>query len=69
MLQAVQVEKTPLQKNLDRVGHVLAMVALVVVALIVGLGLLRGQSFIEMLLFGIQSNFVSSPPFEQTPIF
>ncbi len=45
--------KTPLQQNLDRVGAVLARVALVVVALIVVLGLLRGQPFIDMLIFGI----------------
>jgi Ca2+-transporting ATPase len=53
MLQAVQTERTPLQKNLDKVGHLLARVALVVVVLIVGLGLLRGQPFMEMLIFGV----------------
>ncbi|MEI7903605.1 MAG: HAD-IC family P-type ATPase, partial [bacterium] len=53
LLQAVQTERTPLQKNLDKVGHLLARVALVVVALIVGLGLLRGQPFMEMLIFGV----------------
>ena len=53
MLQTVETERTPLQENLDRVGHTLARVALVVVALIVALGLLRGQPFIEMFIFGI----------------
>ncbi|MCE9613136.1 MAG: cation-translocating P-type ATPase [Lentisphaerae bacterium] len=53
MLQSVQTERTPLQQNLDKVGHLLARVALVMVALIVGLGLLRGQPFMEMLIFGI----------------
>jgi Ca2+-transporting ATPase len=38
---------------LDRVGRTLARVALVVVALIVALGLFRGQPLIEMLIFGI----------------
>jgi len=53
LLQTVESGKTPLQHNLDRVGAVLARVALVVVALIVVLGLLRGQPFIDMLIFGI----------------
>jgi Ca2+-transporting ATPase len=53
LLQTVESGKTPLQRNLDRVGAVLARVALVVVALIVVLGLLRGQPFIDMLIFGI----------------
>ncbi len=53
LLQTVETGKTPLQQNLDQVGTLLARVALVVVALIVVLGLLRGQPFIEMLIFGI----------------
>jgi Ca2+-transporting ATPase len=42
-----------LQENLDKVGNVLARAALFIVAIIVGLGLYRGQPFIEMLIFGI----------------
>jgi len=53
MLQDVESGKTPLQQNLDKVGTVLARAALVVVAIIVTLGLLRGQPFIEMLISGI----------------
>jgi Ca2+-transporting ATPase len=53
MLQTVETGKTPLQQNLDKVGHWLARAAFVVVALIVLLGLLRGQPFLEMLIFGI----------------
>jgi Ca2+-transporting ATPase len=53
LLQTVETSKTPLQENLDRVGTVLARAAFVVVGIIVALGLLRGQPFIDMLLFGI----------------
>ncbi|MBV6393813.1 MAG: Calcium-transporting ATPase [Anaerolineales bacterium] len=53
LLQTVESSKTPLQQNLDKVGSVLARAAFVVVAIIVALGLLRGQPFIEMLVFGI----------------
>ncbi|MDI6740347.1 MAG: cation-translocating P-type ATPase [Candidatus Edwardsbacteria bacterium] len=53
MLQTIETGKTPLQVNLDKVGHMLARVAFAVVAIIVALGLFRGQPFIEMLIFGI----------------
>jgi Ca2+-transporting ATPase len=53
LLQTVESGRTPLQQNLDKVGAALARVAFVIVALIVALGLLRGQPFIDMLIFGI----------------
>jgi Ca2+-transporting ATPase len=53
MLEAVETSKTPLQVNLDRVGHALARAAVVVVIIIVALGLFRGQPFIEMFIFGV----------------
>jgi len=53
MLQSVESGKTPLQRNLDKVGRVLALAAVVVVAAIVGAGMLRGQPLLEMLIFGI----------------
>jgi Ca2+-transporting ATPase len=53
MLQAIETGKTPLQENLDKIGRTLARAAIVVVAVIVALGLFRGQPFMEMLIFGI----------------
>jgi len=53
LLQTVETGKTPLQHNLDKVGSALARAAFVVVAIIVVLGLFRGQPFIEMLIFGV----------------
>ncbi len=53
LLQTVETSRTPLQQNLDKVGSTLARAAFVVVAIIVAFGLLRGQPFIEMLIFGI----------------
>jgi Ca2+-transporting ATPase len=53
MLATVETGRTPLQENLDRLGQLLARAAVVIVAIIVVLGLLRGQPFIEMLVFGI----------------
>jgi P-type Ca2+ transporter type 2C len=53
MLHTVESSKTPLQENLDKVGHALARAAFIIVAVIVAFGLFRGQPFIEMILFGI----------------
>ncbi len=53
LLTSVVTPQTPLQKNLDRLGSVLARVALGIVLVVVALGLFRGQPFLEMLLFGV----------------
>jgi P-type Ca2+ transporter type 2C len=53
LLQSVPDSQTPLQQNLDHLGGALARAAFVVVVLIVGLGVLRGQPFVELLIFGI----------------
>jgi Ca2+-transporting ATPase len=52
MLQTIERGKTPLQLSLDRVGMLLARTALVLVVVVVGLGLLRGEEFLDMLLSG-----------------
>jgi len=53
LLQSVESGRTPLQENLDKVGQNLARAAFIIVAVIVGIGLFRGQPLIEMMLFGI----------------
>jgi Ca2+-transporting ATPase len=53
LLQTVETGKTPLQENLDKLGHALARAAFVIVAVIAALGLFRGQPFVEMLVFAI----------------
>jgi Ca2+-transporting ATPase len=53
MLEQVDTARTPLQKNLDRIGKSLARAAFAVVFVIVLLGLFRGQPFVEMLIFGV----------------
>jgi Ca2+-transporting ATPase len=53
MLDTIEARRTPLQLSLDRVGVVLARVALAVVLVVVALGLLRGEPFLEMLVFGV----------------
>ena len=53
LLRTVSTARTPLQKNLDRVGRVLALAAVVTVMAIVALGLARGADLLEMFVFGV----------------
>jgi P-type Ca2+ transporter type 2C len=52
MLATVESGRTPLQRNLDRLGALLARVAVAIVVVIVVLGIVRGEPFVEMLVFG-----------------
>ena len=53
MIQSIESGKTPLQENLDRLGHLLARAGFAIVAVIVAVGVFRDTPFIEMLVFGI----------------
>ncbi len=53
MLQAVEESRTPLQENLDRMGKTLLKIALVVIAIIVSLGVLRGEELLSMFIWGV----------------
>lgn len=53
MLQDVEEEDTPLQKNLDKLGGTLAKVAFAIVAVISLIGYIRGQNLVDIFIFGI----------------
>ncbi|OIO55741.1 ATPase [Candidatus Peregrinibacteria bacterium CG1_02_54_53] len=53
LLQTVKESATPLQRNLDAVGKRLAQWASVIVVLIVGAGIVRGQPILDMIIFGV----------------
>ena len=53
LLRGAEQRETPLQKSLDKVGNVLAVAAVLIVAVIVSLGIMRGEPFEQMLIFGI----------------
>jgi Ca2+-transporting ATPase len=61
MLQAVEVSRTPLQKNLDRIGKWIAIGALVLCFLLFVIGVLRGHPVIEMLIWGISLAVAAVP--------
>ena len=53
MVESVEASRTPLQENLDRLGATLGKGALLIVALVVVIGLIRGLPLIQMFMFGI----------------
>jgi P-type Ca2+ transporter type 2C len=53
MLQTIEREETPLQRDLERVGKTLARGAIAIVVAISAVGLLRGEPWLEILLFAI----------------
>ena len=62
LIQNVEEEKTPLQQRLDRLGKTLAYAALGLVALVVVLGLIRGEADVEELLLTAVSLAVAAVP-------
>jgi P-type Ca2+ transporter type 2C len=48
LLQSVGIEKTPLQRRLEQLARGLAVAALVLVGIVFGLGVLRGENLVEM---------------------
>jgi Ca2+-transporting ATPase len=61
MIQGVEQERSPLQIRLDQVGKTLAVVALVIVAVIFIIGLLRGENLEEMFLTAVSLAVAAVP--------
>jgi Ca2+-transporting ATPase len=53
LLQEVEGEQTPLQDKLDRLGKALAIVGLVAALLVAGIGVLSGESLLEMFVTAV----------------
>ncbi|MFN8457479.1 MAG: cation-translocating P-type ATPase [Anaerolineae bacterium] len=61
LIQTVEQEPTPLQQRLNRLGVVLAVVALVIVGVIFVLGLLRGEALSEVFLTAVSLAVAAVP--------
>ncbi len=61
MIQSVGQEQTPLQRRLDQLGKTLAIVALVIVAVVFTLGVLRGEPVRTMFLTAISMAVAAVP--------
>ena len=53
LLQQVEGEPTPLQNKLDQVGKTLAVVGLIAAVLVAGVGVLSGESLLEMFVTAV----------------
>ncbi|MBN1487652.1 MAG: cation-translocating P-type ATPase, partial [Anaerolineae bacterium] len=53
LLQQVEGEQTPLQNKLDQLGKTLAVVGLIAAALVAGIGVLSGESLLEMFVTAV----------------
>ncbi|CAD7769778.1 Potassium-transporting ATPase ATP-binding subunit [Candidatus Methanoperedenaceae archaeon GB37] len=53
MLSEIEVVRTPLQKNLDRLGRWIGILTLLVVGAVSLVGVLRGYGIIEMFVWGV----------------
>jgi P-type Ca2+ transporter type 2C len=61
LLDAVESEPTPLQKKLDQVGKVLAVLAIAISAVIFVIGILRGEDWKHMLLSAVSVAVAAVP--------
>jgi len=61
MLQGVQNEWTPLQRRLDRLGKILAALAVVIAAAVFSLGVWRGEAVKDMLMTAISLAVAAIP--------
>ncbi|HEX2990203.1 MAG TPA: cation-translocating P-type ATPase [Anaerolineales bacterium] len=61
MLQSVIAEKTPLQRRLEQLARGLALAALVLVAIVFILGLLRGEDLVEMFTVSVAMAVAAVP--------
>ena len=61
MLQGVTQEDTPLQKNLDKMGKMIAYGALGLTAILAVLGIFRGHEILEMLIWGVSLAVAAVP--------
>lgn len=61
MLKSVEDEVTPLQRRLDQLGRTLGWVALVVSALVFGIGFLRGGDILEMFMVAVSLAIAAVP--------
>ncbi|HSM26249.1 MAG TPA: HAD-IC family P-type ATPase, partial [Anaerolineaceae bacterium] len=61
MLKSVEDEQTPLQRRLDQLGKTLGWAALIVCALVFGIGILRGGDLLEMFMVSVSLAIAAVP--------
>ena len=61
MLDSIDQEQTPLQQKLDQLGRIIAVDCLLICAVVAGVGILRGEPVLDMLITGISLAVAAIP--------
>lgn len=61
MLDSIDQEQTPLQQKLDQLGRMIAVGCLLICAVVAGVGILRGEPVLDMLITGISLAVAAIP--------
>ncbi len=61
LLDSIEEEQTPLQKKLDQLGRMIALGCLLICAVVAGVGVLRGEDVMDMLITGISLAVAAIP--------
>ncbi len=61
MVEEIKEEETPLQKRLDQVGKYLVYGSLAIVAVVFGVGVLRGENIVDMFLVAVSLAVAAVP--------
>lgn len=61
LIQSVRDVKTPMQKRLDKLGQILAFAALIICALIFGIGVLYGRGILDMFMIAVSLAVAAIP--------
>ena len=61
MLDSIEEEQTPLQQKLDQLGKMIAAGCLLICAVVAGVGILRGEPVLDMLITGISLAVAAIP--------
>ena len=61
MIQKAETMTTPLQRRLEELGKILITVALILTALVVGIGVLQGHDIYSMFLAGVSLAVAAIP--------
>lgn len=61
MLKEIEEEATPLQKKLDKLGKTISIICLAVCAVVMLIGVIRGENWMDMILTGISLAVAAVP--------
>ncbi|HEY4699560.1 MAG TPA: HAD-IC family P-type ATPase, partial [Nitrososphaerales archaeon] len=61
LIETVEIEKTPLEKKMQHLGRTLGIISFAIVGVVFTIGILRGNEFLDMLLWSISLAVAAVP--------